>query len=332
MKVLTWNIRGLNGRSKQRILQNCIKMEDPDILLLQETKCTGKIAEEIFKRCWHTCDSYHTDSKGVAGGLAILWNPATVILDQGFSTSGTLTAHYRAIGSEKDGLITNAYGPQNNQDKDLFLQNLAYISSIVEAQRWIIGGDFNMILTLEEKRGGKKRLEQDNIKFQELLDQHKLVDIENGNGTFTWTNKRSGHQQIACRLDHFLLSETLLLEGPLIESNILPKAGSDHWSVQLWVDTMATPKLKPFRFEKFWLSHPNFQDGSPLVEHDENPEGHQDVLLPAEAQILQATSAKVEQGSLREHLPRKKMLEQKLEALQTQIIQTGHTPTQQQEE
>jgi hypothetical protein len=115
-----------------------------------------------------------------------------------------------------------------------------------------------MILTLEEKRGGKKRLEQDSIRFQELLEQHNLVDIENGNGTFTWTSKHTGPQQIACRLDHFLLYETLLLEGPLIESNILPKAGSDHWPVQLWVDTMASSKLKPFRFEEFWLTYPDF--------------------------------------------------------------------------
>jgi hypothetical protein len=104
--------------------------------------------------------------KALHRGLAILWNPATVILDQGLSTPGTLTTHYRAIGSDKDGLITNAYGPQNNQDKDLFLQNLAYLGSIAEHKIWIIGGDFNMILTLEEKRGGKKCLEQDNLKFR----------------------------------------------------------------------------------------------------------------------------------------------------------------------
>jgi hypothetical protein len=117
-----------------------------------------------------------------------------------------------------------------------------------------------MILMPEEKRGGKRCLEQDSTKFQELIENLRLVDIENNNGTYTWTNKISGHQQIACRLDRFLISETLLLEGPLVDSNILPKAGLDHWSVQLWVDTIATPKLEPFIFEIFWLSHPNFQE------------------------------------------------------------------------
>jgi exonuclease III len=134
MNILTWNIGGLNGRSKQRILQNCIKMEDPDTFLIQERKCAGKTAEDIIKRCWHKCESYQTDSKGSLGGLAILWNPITVILDQGLSTPCTITTHYIAIGSDKEGMITNAYGPQNNQDKDLFLQNLTYLGSLAEGK------------------------------------------------------------------------------------------------------------------------------------------------------------------------------------------------------
>ena len=85
-----------------------------------------------------------------------------------------------------------------------------------------------MILTPEEKWGGKKRLEQDSAKFQELIENLRLVDIESGNFIYTWTNKRSGYQQIACRLDRFLISETLLLEDPLVDSNILQKAGSYH--------------------------------------------------------------------------------------------------------
>jgi hypothetical protein len=63
-------------------------------------------------------------------------------------------------------MITNVDGPQNNQDKNLFVQSLAYLVSLAEGKRWITWGDFNMILTLEEKQGGKKHPEHDNEKFQ----------------------------------------------------------------------------------------------------------------------------------------------------------------------
>jgi exonuclease III len=117
MKIISWNIRGLNGRTKQRILRNCIMAEDPNILFLQETKCAGDTVAEVFRWCWRQCSFVYNDSNGAAGGLTILWNPATIILDQYFSTTWTFSAHYRAIGSSKEGILTNAYGPQNNQEK-----------------------------------------------------------------------------------------------------------------------------------------------------------------------------------------------------------------------
>jgi hypothetical protein len=85
-------------------------MEDPDIFLIQETKCAGKTAEDIIKRCWRNFESYQMDSKGASGGPTILWNPTTVILDQSLSTPCTIIAHYRAIGLDKEGMITNSYG------------------------------------------------------------------------------------------------------------------------------------------------------------------------------------------------------------------------------
>jgi hypothetical protein len=115
-----------------------------------------------------------------------------------------------------------------------------------------------MILTLEEKTGGTKRLEQDSGKFRTLIDQLNIVDAEARNGIFTWSNRILGHQQIACQLYRFLVVEALLVKDPSIEANILPLASSDHWHVSVSIDTGATPKLKPFRFDKFWLSHPDF--------------------------------------------------------------------------
>jgi hypothetical protein len=69
MNIITWNIRGLNGRSKQRILRNCLQIENPNILMLQETKCAGVEAERIFQCIWRGCDFILTESIGASGGL-----------------------------------------------------------------------------------------------------------------------------------------------------------------------------------------------------------------------------------------------------------------------
>jgi hypothetical protein len=171
----------------------------------------------------------------------------------------TITACFEVIGSAQEGAITNVYGPNHHQDKDAFLQQLELIKTLTATPNWIIGGDFNMILTLEEKTGGTKKLEQDSGKFRTLIDNLKLVDMETSNGTFTWSNRRSGNQHIACRLDRFLVTEELLESGSCLDSLILPTAGSDHWPIALQLNLNDPPRYKPFRFEKFWLQHPDFQ-------------------------------------------------------------------------
>jgi hypothetical protein len=42
MKIITWNIRGLNGHSKQKLLRDLIIAEKPEIVLLQETNALQK--------------------------------------------------------------------------------------------------------------------------------------------------------------------------------------------------------------------------------------------------------------------------------------------------
>jgi endonuclease/exonuclease/phosphatase family metal-dependent hydrolase len=139
------------------------------------------------------------------------------------------------------------------------LEKLTKVRALVKSPNWILGGDFNMIMSPEEKTGGSKRLEKDSGKFKILPEQLKLVDIETSNGIFTWSNRRSGNQHVACRLDRFLVTEHLLERDLCIESFILPQMGSDHWPITLQVVMEVTPKFKPFRFEKFWLTHPDFQ-------------------------------------------------------------------------
>jgi hypothetical protein len=136
----------------------------------------------------------------------------------------TLQSHWFGQGRNDHKFLWSADQPRQRPTSS----DLAYLGSVGEGKQWIIGGEFNMILTLEKNRGGKNFLEEDSGKLQELIENLRLVDIENINGTYTWTDKRSRNHQIACRLDCFLITETLLLEGPIVESNILSREGSNH--------------------------------------------------------------------------------------------------------
>ena len=51
-------------------------------------------------------------------------------------------------------------------------------------------GDFNLITSLIENKGGRRRLEEETELFCDMIKDLKLVDILSGEGWFTWNNKR----------------------------------------------------------------------------------------------------------------------------------------------
>jgi exonuclease III len=259
MKIISWNIRGLNGRSKQKLLRDLIIEEAPDVVMLQETKCTTEDINRLLPYYWKQGGAVSIDATGTAGGLAILWNTNSVLMDNFCTTRWSITADYRLIGSDKPGHLTTVYGPATPRDKQAFLGSLSYLSSLTQHHKWIVGGDFNIIRSLEEKKGGSRRLDRDSDAFNNLIDDLRLIDLEAINGTHTWTNRRTGTHQIACKLDRFLVSEPTIMDGTAMETTILNRTGSDHWPIQLWMEVPATPGKKPFRFEQFWLDHPDFQ-------------------------------------------------------------------------
>lgn len=115
-----------------------------------------------------------------------------------------------------------------------------------------------MITTLEEKKGGLRRLDKDAEAFNTFRATSKLIDVPTVNGLYTWNNKQGGNRRVASRLDRFLISESIMLQNLEMEANILPIGGSDHWPVQMHFTNMDKPQNKPFKFEGFWIDHPTF--------------------------------------------------------------------------
>jgi len=199
------------------------------------------------------------DANGAAGWLALLCNPAIILLNNFFTSKWTITASFRLIGSNKQVYITNVYGPPRLGDKEAFLQHMEWVAEHLGPQRWILGGDFNMITGLEEKNGGNSPLGNDIMLFNYTIGLLNLIDIETDNGSFTWSNRRSGAQHVSSRLDRFLISEVIMMDGLSWNAIVINTTGSDHWPILLTLNITTTLGRKPFRFEKLWLTHPDFQ-------------------------------------------------------------------------
>ena len=71
MNIITQNIRGLNSSHKLDIVQNFVRENKPDILLLQEMKIEEEKAEKI--KYFNNYYIMASNSKGALGGTMMLW-------------------------------------------------------------------------------------------------------------------------------------------------------------------------------------------------------------------------------------------------------------------
>eukprot|EP00253_Pinus_taeda_P028760 PITA_28760 len=258
MKIISWNARGLNSQAKHRILKRKIQLYRPEIMFLQETKCSSSSINSLCRKLGRNIEVLEIEIQGREGGLATIWDIKEIQMLSAEANKHFLAVDFQPIDNSGSFLCINIYSPQKLEDKINFLNALTKLINRHPSSKCILGGDFNTITTLLEKKGGLRKLNRDAEAFTGFIETVKMVDIQPKNGIFTWNNRRGGERLIASCLDRFLISESIIMDGIIAESYILPSGGSDHWPISLIVEVQGTPRNKPFRFEKFWLDHPNF--------------------------------------------------------------------------
>ena len=132
------------------------------------------------------------DASGAEGSLGILWDPKVVSMDEFHATHFYISTAFHLLGTGIKGTVSNIYGPSTTVNKQYFLDSLNWLGIQIKGNHCILGGDFNHIRNLGEKRGGSRQLTCHGQKFGEIIDSLHLVDVSTSNGLYTWNNKKSG--------------------------------------------------------------------------------------------------------------------------------------------
>ena len=91
-------------------------------------------------------------------------------------------ANFHILDSVVKVLLGNFYGSSSFPEKQAFIDFLRWLKGQTEAGNWVIGGDFNLISNLGEKKGGRRTLDKYQESFCEFLSQSPLVDLETSIG------------------------------------------------------------------------------------------------------------------------------------------------------
>ncbi|KAL9682954.1 hypothetical protein QQ045_014766 [Rhodiola kirilowii] len=140
---------------------------------------------------------------------------------------------------------------------------------------WIVAGDFNVISSWNEKKGGARRDNGAMAEFNEFQLHAGLANAGYVGNDFTWCNNRSEEHQLWMRLDRVLINGATMAMLPNFLVEHLPRISSDH--APLLIKFGESPR-KPasFKYLRAWHEHADFL---PLVEAEWPKHTHANPIL-----------------------------------------------------
>ena len=225
MKVATWNVNSVGARLP--LVQKWLSAAGPDVLCLQETKCTDdKFPAEAFAELGYRSEVY---GQRTYNGVAILSRALASDVQRGFPDDEE-GSHARLLAATVSGVrIVNVYVPNGQAvgtDKYRFklewMKRLRafFDESYEEDAQVLLCGDFNVAPEERDVHdpdlwqgrilfSKRERAALDEIKGWGLTDAFRMHTEEGGH--FSWWDYRQGsfRRNAGLRIDHIWVSTTL---------------------------------------------------------------------------------------------------------------------------
>jgi exodeoxyribonuclease-3 len=247
VKLISWNVNGLRAVLKKNFLE-FLDAEKPNVLCLQETKCTPDQVEQLWPASYATF--WNSAEKKGYSGTAIFTRerPLKVTPHIGIaehdSEGRVLTAEYA------DFFLVNVYTPNSKRelerlpyrqvwDKDF----LAYLKKLEKRKPLIFCGDLNVAHTEIDLANPKTNKFTHGFTAEERAGFDAFVkagfvdtfrEFEKAGGHYSWWSQMSNARarNVGWRIDYFLISPSL--RPRLKRAKILPHVmGSDHCPVMI---------------------------------------------------------------------------------------------------
>ncbi|XP_028093340.1 uncharacterized protein LOC114293463 [Camellia sinensis] len=237
------------------VVKEVLKMQQPDIVMFQETKCEE--CDRIFIRSvWGTRFRRWAvlPSTGRSGGILIMWDDRVVSKCEVVAGVFSLSINFRNRDN-KVWWLTGVYGPIKPGSRQEWWDELAGLFGLC-SPNWCVGGDFNVVRLASEKLNGvsTSRSMRD---FDSFIRDCELIDLPLSNARFTWSNLQEN--RVCCKLDRFLHTLGCKELFPDIRQEVGPRVVSDHCPMILESCPFKWgPNL--FRFENMWLENRSFKE------------------------------------------------------------------------
>lgn len=176
IKILSWNVRGVNEINKRKIIKALISSQKVDLVCLQETKMQDMSLRVVRSLgVGRLLEWGVLNARGTAGGVVVFWDNRVLELVR--IEVGLFSISYQFRNCE-DGFVwifSGVYGPTMKRYREFFWEELGVIRGLWN-DPWCIGGDF-IVIRFPSEHSRDRRVSSSMRRFSEVIDDLDLRDL-----------------------------------------------------------------------------------------------------------------------------------------------------------
>ena len=174
------------------------------------------------------------------------------------STKQEIHATIKECSNNLSWLLSSIYASPRLVERRILWSNRAKVAQL-HTLPWLLLGDFNEILSGEDKFGGRNINLNRALDFKGCLDASNILDLGFFGLKYTWSNQRQISNLILEMIDRCFANPTWRLLYPEASVTHLHWVFSYHYPVLMELcNSLAEVRNKPFRFQSMWMLHPDF--------------------------------------------------------------------------
>ncbi|XP_057249396.1 uncharacterized protein LOC130590838 [Beta vulgaris subsp. vulgaris] len=209
---------------------------------------------ERLKDSIHCSNAFGVSSQGRSGGLCVFWREEKI----SFNLVSFSQHHICGDVVTNNGVEWRFVGLYGWAEGSMKHQTWTLIRHLCEETGLpiIFGGDFNEILSYDEKEGGANTERREITHFREVMDSCRLRDLGYEGQWWTWERGRSSNTRVRERLDRFVATSDWLELFPQATVTHLLRYKSDHCPIVVRLSPRRKHQgagRRGFKFETAWL-------------------------------------------------------------------------------
>ena len=121
IKILSWNVRGVNDSNKRKVIKNLIRTNRVDLVCLQETK-VQKMNNDMVRSLGvgRFLNWTALNAEGSAGGILLFWDKRRISMVDSMVGSFSVSCLFKMVEDRFQWAFTGVYDPVEKNLREIF--------------------------------------------------------------------------------------------------------------------------------------------------------------------------------------------------------------------